>query len=240
MINKILKFLKIHFSSTLTLRDGTPVELSGNLETGVNAFIVTQDGKIAMPDGEYSLSDDSIILVKDGIITDVVNTGDNKGDASLSAEVVEEELKVDPKADELKNEVVEPTEEEHVETVIEEVIAKTEEPVTPEVELQKGNPDVSGEETVTPTGKTETEMAEPPMMEPTDGPDEEQKIMELENKIASLELAISEIMKKLNLISEKFSAAQPIVKRKETDTNQTHFNQDILDKVELIKKLRKS
>ena len=45
------------------------------------------------------------------------------------------------------------------------------------------------------------------------------------------------IMSKLNLISDKFSAAQPIIKKKFDD--KPLFDQDVLDKVDLIRRLKK-
>lgn len=221
MIEKVLKFLKIHFASTLTLRDGTPIELSGNLETGVNAFISTPDGNIAMPDGEYSLSDDSIILVKDGIIMDVVN---KDVETPLSAEVVEE-VKM---SEETIAEVIE-TPVEVVEEVKEEI---------KEEELQKGNPEVTGDEPEDTEDDMPTQSGSTAVTE--DLPKEEDmKTAELEIKVAELSTKIDDIMSKLTMMTEKLSAAQPIIKKKENDY-QPQFSQEILDKVEIIKKLKKS
>jgi hypothetical protein len=225
MLDKILKFLKIHFSSALTLRDTTPIELSGDLETGVNVFIVTPDGNIAMPDGEYCLSDESIIIVKDGIIMDVISPTEEAPEVDVTP-TFSEETPVEP---------VEP-----VEPVVEpEAVPETTEPVIEE-ELQKGNPIVTGdlpeddkeEDDMIPSGKTSDDEI------PID--ENMAKITNLETKFSDLENSISEIMGKLNMISEKFSAAQPIVKRKEDNQPSNNFSQDIIDKVELIKKLKKS
>lgn len=267
MLDKILKFLKIHLSSSLTLRDGTRIELSGTLDTGVNAFIVTDDGNISMPDGEYSLEDDTIILIKDGVIVDLIKAGTN-----LSSETIEKvELKISPEAGESENDFIgrcikyemdkngypqeqataicyskweqtdmkaQPIEE--VEKVEEKVELTTETTETTEPiveELQKGNPEVSGEvplETIEEKeeGKEEEKIEE---VEP-----EDTKIIELESKISSLETSLNDIMEKLNLISEKFSAAQPIIKKKEIENYQSTFPEEIKNKVELIKKLKKS
>jgi hypothetical protein len=218
MIDKVLKFLKIHFSSVITLRDGTPVELSGTLETGVNAYLITPDGNIAMPDGEYCLSDETIILIKDGIVMDVLNTDVIPEESKLSEEVVEEPV-VEP--------VVETVEEPVVETIVEPVV---------EEELQKGNPDVTGDEPETeeetPTQSGSTAVTE-------DLPKEEDmKTAELEIKVAELSSKIDDIMSKLTMMAEKLSAANPIIKKK--DEYQPQFNQEVMDKVEMIKKLKKS
>ena len=45
MLEKIMKLFKVHFSSNLTLKDGTPLYLNGSLDNGVQIFVITEDGK---------------------------------------------------------------------------------------------------------------------------------------------------------------------------------------------------
>jgi len=221
MLEKIMKFLKIHFQSSLTLKDGTPLKLDGALDTGVNIYVITAEGEISLPDGEYQMEDMTILMVKDGLIMDVIQPGK-----------VEEQPEEQPAPTQVNQEEELP------------------------VDLQKGNPDVSGldpsvkESTDVLTGKTasasgETAMADVPVdpmadpTDPTEAPDEELKIAELEAKVSGLETAISEIMSKLNMISEKFSAVNPIVKKKENDGSTT-IDPKLQNKVDLIKRLKKS
>ena len=214
LIEKILKVLKIKFSSTAVLKDGTQLELSGELETGVNVSVITSDGPVALPDGEYQLEDMTILMVKDGLVTDIIKPG----------QVEEQPEGLDPMGNPTPNQLA----------------------------TQTGNPDVSGmtptvkEDTSTITGNTtDTTNAASDSgatMPPDDTqniPDDEMlKIAELESKISTLEQTLNDVMAKLNMISEKFTVATPIVKIKED--NLTVMNPKLQNKVDLIRMLRKN
>ena len=217
MLEKILKILKIHFQTNLTLLDGTPLKIDGEFDTGVNIYVVTEDGEIPLPEGEYKLSDESIILVKDGLIYDIIQP------STPETEENNESLDAPPETS------------------------------SDELATQKGNPEVSGEPVVkedempTTTGTTETTEPEVkaedmpvediPVEEPEPEIDEKDIIIkELVDKVAVLDQAIADIMSKLNMISEKFSAAQPIVKKKEDNT--TTMDPKLQSKVDLIKRLK--
>lgn len=215
MINKIMKFLKIHFVSQCNLKDGTPLELSGDLETGVNVSVITTDGAVALPDGEYQLDDMTIIMVKDGIVMDVI-------EPSTPEEPTEG---LDPMGNDTSKD---------------------------ELATQKENPVVTGDDpqpkedpnlltgTTTET-ETEVKAEDMPIEEIPTEPvvDEEDKIKILEDKISAMEAVMSEMLKKLNMISEKFSAATPIVKRKE-DNESSLINPALQNKVDLINRLKKN
>lgn len=217
MLDKLMKLFKVHFSSSLTLKDGTPLQLEGDLETGVQISVVTSDGNIPLPDGEYQMEDMTIITCKDGLVMDIVKPGE--------VEVPTEGL--DPMGN----------------------------PVPDELAAQKGNPDVSGltpsvDETGTPTTTGTTadtsvsaaDVPNEPVVDPNAPvePDEEKiKIAELETKIASLEATIGDIMSKLNMISEKFSSATPLIKKKDNEGSSL-INPKLQNKVDLINLLKKS
>ena len=204
---KVMKFLKIHFSSTISLIDGTPLQIEGDLETGSMVSVITSDGAIAIPDGEYKLEDESIIVCKDGIIMDVIQASP-EAEAPVETEMAEET------------------------PVIEE-------------ELQKENPDVSGEDVVempeasgtTITEELPTEMVDVPIeeIEPVEPIDEEDKIKQLEDKVSQLEAMLAELMGKMNMMTEKFSAAQPIVRMAD---NKMAVDTKLQSKVDLINRLK--
>lgn len=68
MINQIMKLFKIHFTAEAELIDGTKLFVDGDLTEGTKIFVVTQDGNVALPDGEYELKDGSTLICKEGII----------------------------------------------------------------------------------------------------------------------------------------------------------------------------
>lgn len=225
MIEKIMKFLKIHFSSTVNLIDGTPLQIEGDLETGVKVSVITTDGMIAIPDGEYKLEDESIIITKDGVVMDVIK-------ADVEAEAPVEMAEETP--------IEEPIVEEIVEPIVEEVVV--EEPIVEE--LQKENPEVSGEDVeieipeasgTTITEELPTEMVDMPVEE-VEPIEEEDKIKQLEDKVSQLEAMLTELMGKMNMMSEKFSAAQPIV-RMATDSKMV-VDTKLQSKVDLINRLK--
>jgi hypothetical protein len=58
----------------LTLENGTILE-ADNFSSGQEVFIVTDDEKVALPVGEYELSDNRILIVKtEGMIDEIKNS----------------------------------------------------------------------------------------------------------------------------------------------------------------------
>jgi len=216
MIEKLMKFFKVHFSTSLTLKDGTALALEGDLDTGTQVSVVTSDGNIALPDGEYQLEDMTIITVKDGLVMDIIKPG----------EVEEPTEGLDPMGN----------------------------PEPEDMATQKENPEVSGEAPQpmdeplpTTTGTTATEVdavdveVEEPEVEVEVNPME--KVAELEAKVAALEEMIKGLVDKMNMneektnmIADKFSAAQPLITKKESEGT---IDPKLQNKVDLIKRLRK-
>ena len=75
MINKIRTLLDLDIKlEELKLENGTVLEAE-SFEKGKEVFIKTEDEKVAMPVGEYSLENGQVLLVEqEGIIADVKNS----------------------------------------------------------------------------------------------------------------------------------------------------------------------
>lgn len=121
MLDKIKEILNITSETKeiqlaqATLENGTVVE-SDNFETGEEIFIVTEDEKVAMPVGDYTLEDGEKLIVKEeGIIASVgveekeeepkeeaseqnLNT-DNNMEKAENVQEVQENLEEDKKED---------------------------------------------------------------------------------------------------------------------------------------------
>jgi len=110
MFAKLSKMLKIHkFAASSKLKDGTDIFIDGDLSEGTKIYVVTSDGNLPLPDGEYELEDGTKITVAEGIITDV-SENDGEEEESVSAEEEskkgeEEELSFDS-LDGIKNSIV--------------------------------------------------------------------------------------------------------------------------------------
>ena len=213
MFDKIIKLLKIHFASSLVLKDGTPLQVEGDFTTGAQVSVVTSDGTIPLPDGEYQLEDMTIITVKDGLIMDIVVPGE----VEMSAEepVVEVELAQKENPEVSGPEVVvedEPVTTGTTETIDTEMVDMPEEPVLePEVD----------EEMV--------KIA-----------DLEAKVAALEQMIADLMAKLNLNEEKVNFITEKLSIAKPVNMKVEVDgTNKMPVDQKLQNKIDLINRLKK-
>jgi len=147
VFDKILTFFGIQrFSQDITLLDGTIIRIDGAFgDTNVPVSVLTPDGPIPLPDGEYPLGGDfegSIIVVVGGIITDIIKINEDAEPEpdELSADVsLETEIKLEPTiiVDEPKVEddpiVVEPNVDEpivEIETPIVEIEPIEDEPET--------------------------------------------------------------------------------------------------------------
>lgn len=81
MFEKLKNLLKIvNFQGTIVLKDGTEVILDGNLEVGVKVSVIIPDNNepVDLPDGEYTLDDDSTMVVGDGVIVDIIPVKDDE------------------------------------------------------------------------------------------------------------------------------------------------------------------
>lgn len=88
MLDKLKKLFKIvNFAGTLQLKDGTEIQLDGgNLAVGVKCFVILPNvaEPVVLPDGSYTLEDESNMIIKDGLIAEL-------NDAVAPEEVVEVE-----------------------------------------------------------------------------------------------------------------------------------------------------
>ena len=97
----LLKLLKVKFEGEgLTLKDGTPITINGNLEAGVQVnFLTTNGTEKPLPQGTYTLSTGEQIDVDDkGIITNITATAinnpspDNPSNPTQSTDTVQSGL----------------------------------------------------------------------------------------------------------------------------------------------------
>lgn len=75
---KVLEVLKDlfkleNFNGTLILKDGTQLTVEGNTEAGSKVFVLVNGAEepMALPDNTYTLEDDSVMIIKDGMIQDI-------------------------------------------------------------------------------------------------------------------------------------------------------------------------
>jgi outer membrane biosynthesis protein TonB len=122
MFEKIKSLLKItKFSGTITLLDGTQVIVDGSVEVGSKVYVSLPDSDepVVLPDGEYPLEDGSIMVVTEGIISDIKPKEEPQPETEVE---VETEM------------VEEPQPEVEVET---EPQPETEEPIDPMVKINE-------------------------------------------------------------------------------------------------------
>jgi phosphoglycolate phosphatase-like HAD superfamily hydrolase len=169
MLNKVKELVGVEASNEVTLaqatlENGTVIE-SENFEAGNEVFIITEDEKVALPIGDYTLEDGEMLKVEEeGIISSIGAAEEVKEEESEEVEAAEEEKEemkyatkedlaevkamideiksmLDPKKEEEKEEMSEDVLEEKVDEVKEE-LSSVEEPVAkvthnPETETKK-------------------------------------------------------------------------------------------------------
>jgi len=112
MLDKIIKLLKLRFAGEMTLKDGTPIIISGDLTIGVEVKVNGPDGPILLPAGTYELESGQIITVDEkGLITDIVEVVDTpeNPDTETGAPSVDEPIEVEEVKDPVVEEPKEPT-----------------------------------------------------------------------------------------------------------------------------------
>ena len=123
VINKIKTLLKMEIQlERMTLENGTVIEADA-FETGASVFIVTEDGQVPLPIGEYELPGSmKLIVAEDGVISEV---------KAMEEEAVAE---VEVEAEEVTTEVAEEAIVviEEVETAVIEKVAAVIDAATPE------------------------------------------------------------------------------------------------------------
>lgn len=149
MLNKVKELIGVELSDEVklaqaTLENGTVIE-SESFEVGSEVFIVTEEEKVALPIGDYTLEDGEVLVVEEeGII------------ASIGA--VEETPEEAPEEVEAAEEVAYATKEElaSVIAMIDEIKAMLE-PKEEEMSTDSEAPSVKSEETTTKTVYAEKE-----------------------------------------------------------------------------------
>ena len=101
MVDKIKDLLGIELSSQdveavklaqSTLENGTVIEYE-SMEAGSPVFIVSEDEKIALPVGEYTLEDGKILVVVDeGEISEIKEAAEEEVEEEVEEEAEEEEM----------------------------------------------------------------------------------------------------------------------------------------------------
>lgn len=160
MLNKVKEVLGVELNeetqevklAQATLENGTVIE-SEDFAAGSEVFIVTEDEKVALPVGEYTLEDGEILKVEEeGIIASIGAAEQEEAEASEEVEAAEEEemgyatkqelAEVKEMIEEIKA-MLEPKEEmssEEVEETKEELSEEVTEEVKEEVELSIEEP----------------------------------------------------------------------------------------------------
>lgn len=96
MLNKVKELVGVELAEEVvlaqaTLENGTVIE-SENFEAGSEVFILTEDEKVALPIGEYSLEDGEMLKVEEeGIIASIGAAEEVKEEESEEVEAAEEE-----------------------------------------------------------------------------------------------------------------------------------------------------
>lgn len=99
--------------ATMSLVDGTQVEVEGEFEIGKQCMVVTDEEKIAAPEGVHEMSDGTLITIDEaGVITDITEVEMEETEEKVEEVVMEEvETEVELEEEEVKEEVEEMTDE---------------------------------------------------------------------------------------------------------------------------------
>ena len=175
MLNKVKEVLGVELSeetqdvklAQATLENGTVIE-SEDFAAGSEVFIVTEDEKVALPVGDYTLEDGEMLKVEEeGIIASIGAAEQEEAEASEEVEAAEEEEMGYATKEELA-EVKEMIEE------IKAMLEPKEEMSSEEVEEPKEELSEEVKEEVT---EEEVELsAEEPVAKITHNPEKEQKV----------------------------------------------------------------
>lgn len=97
MLNKVKDLLGVELSEEvkleqMKLENGTVLEAEA-FEKDNEVFIVTEDEKVPVPSGEYQLEDGKILVVEEGIISDIKEMEDEVEEEVVEEESSEEEMK---------------------------------------------------------------------------------------------------------------------------------------------------
>ena len=152
MLNKVKEVLGVELNeetqevklAQATLENGTVIE-SENFAAGSEVFIVTDDEKVALPVGEYTLEDGEILKVEEEGIIASIGAAEEAPEEEVEAAAKEEEMAYATKQDlaevkemieEIKS-MIEPKEEMSEEVSEEEVKEEVKEELSAEVPVEK-------------------------------------------------------------------------------------------------------
>jgi len=97
MLNKVKELVGVELQEEVklaqaTLENGTVIE-SESFEAGSEVFIVSEEDKVALPVGDYTLEDGEILIVEEeGIIASIGAIEEDEAPAEEEVEAAEEEL----------------------------------------------------------------------------------------------------------------------------------------------------
>ena len=162
---------------TLNLENGTVIEAE-SFESGREVFIITEDDRVPMPIGEYTLEDGRSVVVKEeGLIDSIIST------TEVEEEVIEAS-KEDVKAEDLATDY--PTKEEfnQLKSMVEEMKTNLSEVLGSQKDQIK---------------KLETELSAEPAAQPiTHSPESKSKEMAFQISSNRVETSLDRIIKKLS------------------------------------------
>jgi hypothetical protein len=137
MLSQIKSLLNAKVNlATMTLENGTVIEAE-SFEAGQSVFIVTDDEKVALPIGDYTMEDGKILVVADeGVIAEIKDAMEEEKEEDMEYEDKDEKVEAEEVVVEDVPEEVQPEVEEIVKAVVD-VIAPVIEEVKAEVEKLK-------------------------------------------------------------------------------------------------------
>ncbi len=163
--------------ATMNLENGTVIEAE-SFEGGKEVFIVTEDDRVPMPIGEYTLEDGRLVVVKEeGLIESI-------SEATEEVEEVVETSKEDVKAEDLATDYPSKEEFNELKSMVEEMKTNLSEVLGSQKEEIK---------------KLETELSAEPAAQPiTHSPESKSKEMEFQISSNRVETSLDRIIKKLS------------------------------------------
>ena len=163
--------------ATLNLENGTAIEAE-EFESGREVFIITEDDRVPMPIGEYTLEDGRSVVVKEeGLIDSIIST------TEVEEEVIETS-KEDVKAEDLATNYPSKEEFNELKSMVEEMRTNLSEVLGSQKDEIK---------------KLETELSASPAAQPiTHSPESKSKEMDFQISANRVETSLDRIIKKIS------------------------------------------
>lgn len=102
-MNKLFKLAKMLIKFTEIKTDKETLIVEGEIEVGKPVLVETEDGPIPAENGEYKLEDESVLIVADGVITEIKKV-EEETEETEETEEMEEDPTPDPRIAELETE----------------------------------------------------------------------------------------------------------------------------------------